>query len=209
MAIEDFILKKTQQKDETLAFTLRLFTETVVSIDELASTLGVTRQELVTELVNDSLARALKQYEAQNKPDLLEPTDDSETKHKYVVLNTNKRHSRSEHLNMVANGIAAAFCDPWMYKIETLNKGDTVFLYESGVGIVGTGKVDGKLEKILNRGPQLDDMYQQKLTDYIRVKPLSASELKKLTGTNMVFLHTMFKVAPKHGELIKQSLQAR
>ena len=58
MAIEDFILKKTQQKDETQAFTLRLFTETVVSIDELASTLGVTRQELVTELVNDSLAGA-------------------------------------------------------------------------------------------------------------------------------------------------------
>lgn len=209
MAIEDFILQKTQQKDDMQAFTLRLPTETVGSIDELASTLGVTRQELVAELVKDSLERALKQYdEVQNKPDFLEPTADSGAAHKYVILNTNKRHSLTEHLNMVNNGIAAAFCNPWMFKIDTLKKGDIVFLYESGVGIVGMGKANGQLE-IKDRGRDVAETHQQKLTDYKTVKPLNASEIKKLTGTNMVFLQTMFRVAPKYGVLIEECLVAR
>lgn len=205
MAIEDFILQKTQQKDDTQAFTLRLLTGTVASIDELASTLSVTRQELVAELVKDSLERALKQYEeVQNKPDFQEQTSDGEEK-KYVVLNTNKRHSSSDHLNIVNNGIAAAFYTPWKFKIDTLKKGDIVFLYETGVGIVGVGKANGQLE-IKDRGADVDETHQQTLTDYKRVKPLSSSEIRKITGTNMVFLQTMFRVISKHGALIEKSL---
>lgn len=209
MAIEDFILQKTQQKDDMQAFTLRLPTEIVGSIDELALTLVVTRQELVAELVKDSLERALKQYdEVQNKPDVQEPTTDSGATHKYVILNTNKRNSLNDHLNMVNNGIAAAFYEHWKFKIDTLKKGDIVFLYESGVGIVGVGKASGQLE-IKDYGKDVNETHQQKLTDYKTVKPLSASEMKKLTGKNMRYLHTMFRVTPKDGALIEETLVAR
>lgn len=209
MAIEDFILQKTQQKDDTQAFTLRLSTGTVVSIDELASTLAVTRQELVAELVKDSLERALKQYdEVQNKPDLQEPTADSGTAQKYVILNTNKRNNPDDHFNMVNNGIAAAFYPDWKFKINSLKEGDIVFLYESGVGIVGVGRANGQLE-IKDYGQDVNETHQQKLTNYKTVKPLSASEMKKLTGTNMRFLHTMFRVTPKDGALIEKTLVAR
>lgn len=209
MAIEDFILQKTQQKDDTQAFTLRLLTGTVGSIDELASSLGVTRQELVAELVKDSLERALKQYDdVQNDPGFQEQTPDSETAQKYVVLNTNKRHSLNDHLNMVNNGIAAAFYAPWKFKIDTLNKGDIVFLYESGVGIVGVGKASGD-RQITDRGPDVNETHQQKLIDYKAVKPLSSSEIRKLTGTNMVFLQTMFRVVTENGALIEKNLVPR
>lgn len=209
MAIEDFILQKTQQKDDMQAFTLRLPTEIVGSIDELASTIAVTRQELVAELVKDSLERALKQYdEVQNKPDLQEQTPDAETVQRYVILNTNKRNNPDDHFNMVNNGIAAAFYEHWKFKINTLRKGDIVFLYESGVGIVGMGKASGQLE-IKDYGQDVNETHQQKLVDYKRVKPLSASEMKKLTGTNMRYLHTMFRVIPKDGALIEKTLVAR
>lgn len=209
MAIENFILQKTQQKEDTQAFTLRLPIGTVGYIDDLASTLDVTRQELVAELVKDSLERALKQYdEVQNKPDLQEQTTDSGTAQKYVILNTNKRHSLNDHRNMVNNGIAAAFTEDWKFQIDKLNKGDIVFLYESGVGIVGVGKASGQLE-IKDYGQQVNETHQQKLVDYKLVKPLSASEIKKLTGTNMVFMKNMFKVTTKHGALIEQNLVVR
>lgn len=209
MAIEDFILQKAQQKDDTQAFTLRLPNGTVGSIDDLAWTLGVTRQELVAELVKDSLERAIQKYEAvQCKIDLQEQAPDSEKEQKYVVLNTNKRRGMNDHLNMVNNGIAAAFYDPWKFKIDSLKKGDIVFLYESGVGIVGVGKASGELE-IKDYGRDVDEIHQQKLTDYKRVKPLSSSEIRKITETNMVFLQTMFKVVKTHGALIQEYLVER
>ena len=41
---------------------------------------------------------------------------------------------------MLANHKAAAYFDPWKYKIERLAKGDVVYLYQSAVGIVAMGK---------------------------------------------------------------------
>jgi hypothetical protein len=209
MTIEKYITEKTQQKADAEAVTLRLPSGTVATIDELSLTLGVTRQEVIAEFVKDSLKRALEHYEQmQNKPDLGDQNVDDEngTSPRYIFLNTNKGNDPSDHSYMVSNGIAAAFYDPWKFKIDTLRKGDVVFLYESGVGIVGIGKANGKTE-ILDKGQDVGETHQQKLTDYKTVKPLSAREIKKLTGTNMRFLQTMFKVNKDHGVLIEQHLQ--
>ena len=109
---------------------------------------------------------------------------------------------------MLSNGIAAAFREPWKFKIEYLKKGDYVFLYESGVGIVGVGNATGITEKS-DRGysdSNGDDTRYQNLTNYRKVKPLSAREIKKITGKNMRFLQTMFRVAKDDAVLIQQNL---
>ena len=49
--------------------------------------------------------------------------------------------------DMITNAKAAAYFDPWKFKIERLKKGDVIFLYQSGVGIVAVGEADGKLQK--------------------------------------------------------------
>lgn len=209
MAIEDFITEKTQQKSDSEAVTLRLPSSTIASIDELSSSLGVTRQEVMAEFVKDSLGRALVHYEKmQNKPDFADQSIDNEeeTESRYVFLNTNKNNSHRDHSYMVSNGIAAAFYGDWKFKIDTLRKGDVVFLYESGVGIVGVGKANGNTE-ILDYDEDKEETHQQKLIDYREVKPLSAREIKKLTGTNMRFLQTMFKVKAAHGALIEKKLK--
>jgi hypothetical protein len=41
----------------------------------------------------------------------------------------------------------AAYFAPWKHKIERLERGDVVFLYKSGAGIVAMGEDNGKLEK--------------------------------------------------------------
>ncbi|SJM95529.1 hypothetical protein [Crenothrix polyspora] len=209
MSIEKFITDKTQQKANTEAVTLRLASDTVAIIDEFSSTLGVTRQEVIAEFVKDSLERALAHYEEmQNTPDPIDHSvdNDDEKSPRYVFLNTNKRNSHDDHSYMISNGIAAAFYNPWKFKIDTLKKGDVIFLYESGAGIVGVGKADGNTE-ILDKGKDVGETHQQKLINYRSVKPFSAREIKKLTGTNMRFLHTMFKVKAAHGDLIEQQLK--
>lgn len=213
MAIEKFITDKVQQKADTEvvteAVTLRLASNTVIKIDELASTLDVTRQEVMTEFIKDSLERALVHYEKmQNKPELVDQLveNDHESTPRYIFLNTNKNNVPNDHFYMTSSGIAAAFYDPWKFKIDALRKGDIVFLYESGVGIVGVGKASGDTE-ILDCGDDIGETHQQKLIDYRKVSPLSAREIKKLTGTNIRFLQTMFKVKSAHGVLIEQKLK--
>jgi hypothetical protein len=93
---------------------------------------------------------------------------------------------------MVTNGVAAAFCNPWKFQIERIKEGDIVFLYENGVGIVGMEIAPREVEKVEYDGVA-EDAYRKKLVDYRRVKPLNARDIKKVIGSNLIFLRTLFK----------------
>lgn len=209
MSIEHFINSKTQKKAETEAVTVRLPLGTIAAIDEFSLTLGVTRQEVIAEFVTDSLSRALTLYEEmQNKPDLLEPMMSAEdgTWKRYFILNTNRSNNDKDHFRMVTEGLAEAFTDGWKHKIDVLREGDTVFLYESKVGIVGVGQATGKTE-VLDYYNEIDGRHRQVLTDYKRVAPpLNAREIKKITGSNMRFLHTMFNISSRDGESLEKQI---
>ncbi len=66
----------------------------------------------------------------------------------FFILNTNVRNDVVDHEDMLQNRKAAAYFSPWKEKIARLERGDVVFLYQSGVGIVAVGEADGKLCKV-------------------------------------------------------------
>lgn len=125
----------------------------------------------------------------------------------YYILNTNCSNSQQDHDDMLINGKAAAFFDPWKFKIERLAKGDVVFLYQSGVGIVAFGEASGKLEKLpYNANPEhIDEEYSMKLHNFQRLSTsLTAAEIKKITGVNHVFMSTMFGIDADSGKAIRK-----
>lgn len=125
----------------------------------------------------------------------------------YYILNTNISNNEADHNMMLSEGKAAAFFDPWKYKIERLSRGDVVFLYQSGIGIVGVGEADGKLLKAPynNDMAHPDEEYSMKLQRFQRLtKPLSASEIKKITGTSHVFMSTMFGLDAESGKILRK-----
>lgn len=124
----------------------------------------------------------------------------------YYILNTNFSNEPKDHEDMLTNAKAAAYYDPWKFKIERLTKGDVVFLYQSGVGIVAFGKTDGKLVKSPHEGNQ-DEEYSRKLHPFRRLsRPLSAAEVKTITGVNHVFMGTMFGLDVEAGKRIEEFL---
>lgn len=207
MSIRDFIIQKTQQKIQAETVTVRLASDMVTEIDELSSTLDSTRQEVMHKFIEEGLKIAMEAYQGQNTPDLLQPVmeGENEEKQRYFVLNTNKKWAVSEHQYMVSSGVAAAYEEGWKHKIDYLKKGDIVFLYESGVGIVGVGTADGKTQK-LDRNGKKEEMYQQNLDGFRLVTPMSAKDIKKITSSNMRFLQTMFRIKSTHGALIEKNL---
>lgn len=82
----------------------------------------------------------------------------------YYILNTNYGNDPDDDKNMLENRKASAFSDPWKYKIERLVKGDIVFLYRSGAGIVAMGEATGDLKKGPHKGDPThrDDEYSMK-----------------------------------------------
>lgn len=127
----------------------------------------------------------------------------------YYILNTNRSNSPIDHDDMLSNGKAAAYFDPWKFKIERLVKGDVVFLYQSGVGIVALGEADGNLQKAPYQGdPNYpDEEYFVRLNKFERVSPpLTASEIKGITGINHVFMSTMFGLDAEGGKAVRKFL---
>ena len=209
MAVTDLIRQRQQQEQKTEVITLRIPCTELGRIDELAFSLDVTRQRLLTEIINEGVQNALDELlkaferEARN-PD--NETEEEPNGARFFILNTNKANDPDTHHDMLNNGTAAAFLDPWKFKIERLKKGDVVFLYESGVGIVATGIASGNVEKLEYEGKP-EEQYRQKLNKFRRVKPINARDIKKVVGENLIFLQTLFKIPAAYGNKISKHLE--
>ena len=130
----------------------------------------------------------------------------------FYILNTNYGNNPEDQADMLLHHKGAAFFDPWKFKIERLERGDVVFLYQVGVGIVAYGKVTGKLLKAPYHGDpkEPDEEYSKKLEPFkLLSPPLSASEIKRITGINHSFRGTMFALDAESGEKVKSAIDNR
>ena len=121
----------------------------------------------------------------------------------FYILNTNYRNDPINDADMIDNQKAAAYFEPWKRNIEKLQRGDKVFLYRSGEGIVAMGIASGKLEKKAFHGEEehRDEEYCMNLERFKKLKqPLPAAEIKRITGVNYRFMSTMFAVDRDSGD---------
>jgi hypothetical protein len=115
----------------------------------------------------------------------------------FYILNTNYGNDPADHEDMLKNKKAAAYFAPWKLKIEQLSRGDTVFLYQSGVGIIAMGRASGTLQKAAYQGDpkHAEEEYFMALDRFQRIDPpVPAAKIKEVTGANYVFRGTMFSM---------------
>lgn len=123
----------------------------------------------------------------------------------YYILNTNIKDGMQDDEDMLKNEKAAAFFTPWKHKITQIDKGDKVFLYRSGVGIVAAGIGSGKLEKKDyrdNPGHHEEEFFTRLSSFKILKTPLTAREVKELTEVDYRFMSTMFSIDKESGKKI-------
>jgi predicted RNA-binding protein with PUA-like domain len=110
---------------------------------------------------------------------------------------------------MLQNKKCAAY-DVRKRQIRQLEEGDVVFLYHNEHGIIAFGEADENFDKSYHDGEK-DQEYSMKLKNFhtTKDKPLTASEIKDITGNQkLVFGSTMFYIE-KNGKKIKNELQNR
>lgn len=181
--LRNLIKESKTIKKELVASTVRMPKELHSFIEGLADYLTLSKQEVILKLIEEGVKIA----EEELKLNEYEEVENSA----FHILNTNRRHDVNDHEDMLKNGIAAAFYDPWKLNIDRIKKGDTVFLYENGVGIVAHGKGSG-VTLTKDRYHDKDECHYQELLDFnVLERPLPAAEIKKILGRNVVFLRTM------------------
>ena len=163
-------------------------------LQNIAAHVGTSRQEVVHQLIKLHAIPAWLALQAsgQEKSSLI-----SERKSEYFILNTNKTNSKSDHELMINEGIAAAFEDGYIGKIDRIEKGDMVFLYESGHGIIAYGIATG--DSIDEEEPEKyghKSMRYQYLKNFRRLSsPVSAKEVKRIVGRSIPFVQTSSSIS--------------
>lgn len=130
----------------------------------------------------------------------------------YYIVNTNYRNDKQDHEMMLKEHVAAAFFTPWKEKIARINKGDVVFLYQSGIGIVAVGVATGKLNKRPYQGKpeHPDEDFSMPLTKFETIEtPVTAAEIKELCGVNYRFMSTLFSIDAEAGRKLDTVIRSR
>lgn len=123
------------------------------------------------------------------------------------ILNTNFANNKKHTEDMLREQKAAAYYPGWREKIEKFQKGDTVFLYKSGYGIIAYGIATGKLEMRDCDGHDNYEYYM-KLDKFIKLKtPFTASEMKTIANQGFNFRQTMFSVSEECRDLLTKEIR--
>lgn len=202
MSSSDLIsMLKTQKasSQDQVSMTVRMPVEMAAQVDGLAEFLNISRNETVLKLISPELEKVKKEIDSLSLEDDedISNIDIASDEAKFFILNTNKGNNIEDHNRMVNNGLAEAFCDPWMFYIDKIKKNDVVFLYENGKGIVSYGRSNGVTE-VTNRKSDLsqDKSHLQKLENYtILENPIKASEIRSILGRNIPFLKTLIHLS--------------
>ena len=121
------------------------------------------------------------------------------------IINTNAKSDPRYTEDMLNNKKAAAYYPGWREKIKKLQRGDLVFLYKSGEGIIAYGYADGDLKKAPCDGIP-DYEYYMGLTSFKKLDvAISASRMKEITKCGFNFRQTMFSIS---GEAAKSLLKS-
>lgn len=195
------ILEQERKKmSETVAMTIRVTEEDDIKIKDLMAMTGLSRQDLIYKALEQSVFAAWSDLTKRenNKPINI----DSENSEKiFYMLNTNKVNDIDDHQFMLDNQVAAAFEDGYTTKIDNMVAGATVFLYESGKGIIAYGTADDEVLKKDHYGVP-DKTHYRKLHNFVKLDdPLEAKKIKEILGRYVPFVATLIAI-PDGGKIL-------
>ena len=194
-SILSLIENSKKAKKESIASTVRMPEPLHTFIETLANDLELSKQEIMLKLLEQGAEAAQTALDEVEKAELAQLALAEEAEPQpaagFHILNTNKAHTDDDHEWMLAHKAAAAFYEPWKFNINRIKKGEVVFLYENGKGIVAYGRGTGEVQMREHEGNK-DECHYQVLDGFtILEQPLSAAAIKKALERNVVFLRVM------------------
>jgi hypothetical protein len=129
----------------------------------------------------------------------------------FHLVNTNETHRPKAKDLMLAEHCVAAQYEP-KTKIDTIGRGDVVFVFQNGVGIIAVGIADGKVLVSDYEGDR-NEQHLMRLHDFREVDPPipagTISEVcKSVAGIGVFFARTVNRLRPDAGKALYSMLPA-
>src|ERR1035441_10433236 len=95
MRVSELISLRQQPEEKTEAITVRIPVSYVAHLDELSSSLDVTRQSLLTQMIKEGVDAALDEYDKiGNNPEAMAKNEEPEIGLRFFILNTRSEERR-------------------------------------------------------------------------------------------------------------------
>ncbi len=193
-----------ERNQNKITFSIRLSVKEDLILQEVADAYDLSRQELIHRLITENIVQAWE-YERNNDKNSQENEHEITDKGRYFLLNTNSANDVADHDFMINEKVAAAFEDGYKEKINRLKKGDWVFLYASGKGIVAYGQANGKVEKAPHYHRE-NKTFFQRLDPFTKLTtPIKAREIKEILEREFPFAQTLSRI--NGGEKLLKKVQ--
>ncbi|MCU6678358.1 hypothetical protein [Leclercia tamurae] len=185
----------------TVTLSVRVTNEENAVLQEIADVVGCTRQDVIYQLISDYAIPEWRKMKRGDESEIIETVEENNGV-SYFLLNTNKTNSIFDHNIILEKGIAATFEDDYIGKMNRIKKGDVVFLYESGSGIVAYGIGSGiNIDEPHPEKISHSSMRYQVLSNFAMLdKPLSARDVKRILDNDIPFAQTLSRMT--NGEVL-------
>lgn len=193
----DFLNQEKKSHSEQISMTIRVTQEDDAKIKDLADYADITRQELIYEAIKKYVLPAWDELYKNELSDI-DLDSEKESNKSYYLLNTNKGNDIEDHRRMLRDGVAAAFEDGYKEKIDKIKTGSTVFLYESGRGIVAYGQADKEVKVEAHNG-RPGKTHLRRLNQFTLLKtPISSKDINKILERKLIPVQALIRL--KDGE---------
>lgn len=126
----------------------------------------------------------------------------------YYIVNTNLTWSDSDYKDMLSQQKAAAYGSR-RFGIRNISKGDTVFLYHSGSGVIAFGNAVDSYKTTYHKGHKEEEFFiplkfeWQVDPDSEPERAIRAWEINRKLGSQYSFRQTVFAIPEKMAKVIK------
>ncbi len=183
-----------EKNQDKITFSIRLSVKEDLILQEVCDDYDLSRQELIHRVITEQVIQAWeneRKFTEENEHKNEHKEEHKIKKNRYYLLNTNSANDIADHDFMLTEKVAAAFEDGYKEKITRLKKGDWVFLYASGQGIVAYGQANGVIEKNAHY-TRADKTFFQRLDNFAKLKtPMKAREVKRILNREFPFAQTL------------------
>ena len=129
---------------------------------------------------------------------------------RYYIVNTNSRFTQNFNLETFLNEEKVAIQGDIKNRIKTFKKGDIIFLYQNGDGIVARGEIkDNQFYKKDWNGVKEDEYYME-LSDFKKLTSknyLTKKMLDEICKRNFVLTPTIIYLSENEGKDIDDSIK--
>lgn len=146
-----YISADKERKQRPIPVSVPLSVELTATLDGIRDYIGVTREDIALYCIKESLENMLEtfSYLQDSEYNVLDYDDYGNEEQKFFIINTGRAHNADMPEKIFSEKTVTFSGESWSEACAKIRKGDVIFFYENGRGLVAHAISNGSNGEIL------------------------------------------------------------